>query len=69
MLETERIIEYRQSRLPQVVEIAVQAYPASPETWSFDSRGREGIGILELLVICPSVPRGLTGLADGVGAN
>ncbi len=74
MLQTERIIEYLRSRLPQAAEIAVQNVfripgGASRETWSFDARWREGIGILEPLVICPRVPRGLTGLADSVGVN
>ena len=71
MLEAERIIEYRSSRLPQVVEIKRIRHPprASRETWSFDSRWRKGIGILELPVICPRVPGGLTGLADDAGAN
>ncbi len=74
MLQAERIAEYLRSRLPQAAEIAVQNLfrlpgGASRETWSFDARWREGIGILEPLVICPRAPRGLTGLADGVGAN
>ncbi len=74
MLQTERIVEYRQSQLPQAAELEVENVfhipgGASRETWSFDARWREGIGILEPLVICPRAPRGLTGLADGVGAN
>ncbi len=74
MLQAERIADYLQSRLQQAAEIAVQNVfripgGASLETWSFDARWREGIGILEPLVICPHAPRGLTGLADGVGAN
>ncbi len=74
MLQTERIAEYLKGRLPQAAELEVQNLfripgGASRETWSFDARWREGIGILEQLVICPRAPRGLTGLADGVGAN
>ncbi len=74
MLQTERIIEYRQSRLPQAAELEVENVfhtlgGVSRETWSFDARWREGIGILEPLVIWPRAPRGLTGLADGVGAK
>ena len=74
MLQTERIAEYLQSRLSQAAELEVQNVFRIPsgayrETWSFDARWREGIGILEPLVICPRVSGGLTGLADGVGAN
>ncbi len=74
MLQAERIIEYRQSRLSQAAELEIEIVfhilgSISRETWSFDARWREGIGILEPLVICPRAPRGLTGLADGVGAN
>ena len=74
MLQAERIAEYRHSWLPQAAELEVENViripgDASRETWSFDARWREGNGILELLVICPRAPRGLTGLADGVGAN
>jgi hypothetical protein len=74
MLQAERIAEYLQSRLSQAAEIAVQNVFLIPggvsrETWSFDARWHEGIGILEQLVICPRAPRGLTGLADGVSAN
>ncbi len=74
MLQAERIAQYLQSRLPEAAEIAVENVfripgGASRETWSLDASWREGIGILEQLVICQRVPRGLTGLADGVGAN
>lgn len=74
MLQTERIIEYRQSQLHQAAELEVENVfhipgGASRETWPFDARWRAGIGILEQLVICPRAPRGLTGLADSIGAN
>ena len=74
MLQTEPITEYLKSRLPQATELEVQNLFRIPggvsrETWSFDARWHEGIGILEPLVICLCAPRGLTGLADGVGAN
>ncbi len=60
MLQTELIAEYlkephRRRRLPRDVIV--------------DARWREGIGILEQLVICPRAPRGWTGLANGAGAN
>ncbi len=72
--QTERIIEYCHSRLPQAAELEgvnVFRIPghASRETWSLGGRWREGIGILDLLVICPRAPRGLTDMADGVGAK
>ncbi len=74
MMQTERIIEYRHSRLPRAAELDVENVfripdDASPETWSFDARWREGIRVLEQHVICPRAPRGLTGLTDSVGAN
>lgn len=74
MLQTERIIEYCHSRLPQAAELEIENVFRSPggasrDTWSFGGRWREGMGILELLVICPRAPRGLTDMADGVGAK
>ena len=42
---------------------------AYSETRPFDAHWSAGIGIFEQLVICPRAPRGLTGLADGVGAR
>ncbi len=74
MMQAERIAEYLQSLLPEAAEIAVQDVflipgSASRKTWPFDARWREGIGILEPLVICTPAPRRLTGLADGAGAK
>ncbi len=47
MLQTEPIVEYLKSRLPQAAELEVQNLfripgGASRETWSFDARWREG---------------------------
>jgi hypothetical protein len=74
MLQAERVADYLRSKLPQATEVTVENVfripgGASRETWSFDARWREGSGILEQLVIGPHAPTGLTGLADGVGAN
>ena len=74
MLQAERVADYLRSKLPQASEVTVENVfripgGASRETWSFDARWREGSGILEQLVIDPHAPTGLTGLADGVGAN
>ena len=74
MLQAERVADYLRSKLPQASELAVENVfripgGASRETWSFDARWRKGIGILEQLVIGLHAPTGLTGLADGVGAN
>ncbi len=74
MLQIERDIECRHSRLPQAAELEIENVfripgGAARDTWSFGGRWREGIGILDLLVICPRAPRGLTDVADGVGAK
>jgi hypothetical protein len=74
MLQAERVADYLRSKLPQASEVTVEHVlripgGASRETWSFDARWREADGILEQPVIGPHAPTGLTGLADGVGAN
>ncbi len=74
MLQAERVADYLRSKLPQASEVTVENVfripgGASRETWSFDARWREDIGILEPLVIGPHAPTTLTSLADGVGAN
>ena len=73
-LQTELIIEYRHSRFPQAAELEIENVfripgDASRETWSFDAHRCEEIGIFEPFVICPHAPRGLSRLADCVGAN
>ena len=74
MLQAERVADYLRGKLPQASEVTVENVfripgGASRETWSFDARWHEGGGILEQFVIGPHAPTGLTGLADGVGAN
>jgi hypothetical protein len=74
MLQAERVADYLRSKLPQASEVTVENVfripgGASRETWSFDARWSEGIGILVQLVIGPHAPTALTSLADGVGAN
>ena len=74
MLQAEGVADYLRSKLPQASEVTVENVfripgGASRETWSFDARWREGSGILEQLVFGSHAPTGLTGPADGVGAN
>ncbi len=74
MLQAERVADCLRGKLPQASEVTVENVfripgGASRETWSFDARWHEGIGILKKLVIGPHAATGLTGLADGVGAN
>ncbi len=74
MLQAKRVADYLRSKLPQASEVTVENVfripgGASRETWSFDARWRKGIEILEQSVVGPHAPTGLTGLADGVGAN
>lgn len=70
----ERVADYLRSELPRASEVTAENAFRNPggvprETEAFDARWREGSGILEQFVIRPHARTGLTGLADGVGAN